>query len=275
MMVQRQLPSKTNQIITICKYELLKSFRGKKIFGILGIVILVSSFFVLFPEIFEIDNPKRVNEYFSTSSVFVFFILVITAAFLGSSSLVSEFQEKTGYSLFPNPVSRTSIWIGKFLAAEIVSFFVIGVFYGITFIKALIIYQTISPEAFVSLAFSLWGLTMIMGVSFLASSLLKSSNASMMLVFFLFVLILPMTDQITISMAEEKPWFSPSFSMGIIENILTVPYPLDLEPNTLPRGPFDHERFVPQISDSLIIITVYTIASCVASLILFKNREMN
>ena len=161
------------------------------------------------------------------------------------------------------------------MAAEIVSFVVIGVFYGITFIKALIIYQTISPEAFVSLAFSLWGLTMIMGVSFLARSLLKSSNASMMLVFFLFVLILPMTDQITISMAEEKPWFSPSFSMGIIENILTVPYPLDLEPNTLPRGPFDHERFVPQISDSLIIIAVYAIASCVASLILFKNREMN
>ncbi len=76
------------------------------------------------------------------------------------------------------------------------------------------------------------------------------------------------------TLAEIKPWFSPTFMKGIIENVMRDPYPLDLIPGEFPRGPFDFQRFVPYIEESLAVMSAYIVTFSFASIYIFKQREM-
>lgn len=273
-MSQIQIPNQFSQMFTICSYELLKSLRGKKILGILSISVGISLGLLLVPEITGFDAPHSVNEFFAIPLSFVFFVLVITVAFFASSSIVSEFHERTGYSLFPNPVTRETIWFGKFLATEILSFVVIGVYFGIISLGALVTYGELPSVLGQSLVFSFLVVTMLASISFFISAFSRGPTGAAVLVFLLFILVLPMVDQLVMNFGEEKPWFTPTFVRGIIENVMLEPYPLDLEPGEYPRGPNDFHRFVPYIDDSIMVMISYIIIFSLASIFLFKRREL-
>lgn len=243
--------------------------------GVVAIAVAISLMVIIVPEIFGQLSLNRASDYFSMPLGFIAFLLVIVASFFGSSSLLAEFHEKTGYSLFPNPVSRTSIWFGKFLAAELVSFFVVGIYFGIVMIATFFKYQVLPEEVFFSLGFSLVALTTIMSISFLVGAVFRGPTAAVILVFFLFILILPMIDQLLISVLEVKPWFTPTFSEKIIQNIMIDPYPIDLAPGELPRGPFDVNRFVPYVRESLLVMIAYIVISSIVSIVIYKRREMS
>ena len=273
-MSQIQVPNNFSQILTICRYELLMGIQGKKIPGILAITIGVAIALLVVPEILGGGESESVSQYLMPKIGFGFFLLIITAALFGSSSLVTEFHERTGYSLFPNPVSKTTIWFGKFLAAEILGLGVISIFYGIISIGAYSKFNKIPLETLESFLFSFVVLTMLMSLSFLISSFSRGPTGAVVIVFLLFMLVFPIVDQFVMNLAEIKPWFSPTFMKGIVENVMTVPYPLDLIPGEFPRGPFDFQRFVPYIEESLLVMFVYIVTFSVASIYIFKQREM-
>jgi ABC-type transport system involved in multi-copper enzyme maturation permease subunit len=254
---------------------LLKSLRGKKILANIGIALAVSLILVVTPQIIQIDSQLTVYDYLSFPIGFLPYLLVISAVFFGSNSIISEFHERTGYALFPNPVSKTSIWLGKFLAAELVSFLVIGIYFGVIMSAAAIQYQTLPEEILIALAFSFVALTTMMSMTFLISSAFRGPTGAAVLVFFLFIMIFPIIDQLLIGIVETKPWFTPTFSLKIVDNVLIIPYPSDLPPGETPRGPFDVHRFVPYVTESLLVMGAYIIASSVASIFIFKKREMN
>ncbi len=272
--MQNKIPNHFSQIVIVSKYELIKYVRGKKIHAMLGIAIIIPILLILIPEFLDSPDPEKVGSYLTTLLGVIFFIQVILVAFFGSGTLVSEFHDKTGYALFPNPILRTSIWIGKFIASTLISFFVIGCYYLVISIAAFYKYQSLPNEVFLSLSFSLVVITSLMGFAFLTSSIFRSSVGAVVTMIFLFIIILPMIDQLLMTLAETKPWYSPTFSSGIIKNILTVPYPIDLALGELPRGPFDFERFVPYVEQSLPVLALYSFVCGLCSLLLFRNKEM-
>jgi ABC-type transport system involved in multi-copper enzyme maturation permease subunit len=273
-MARVQLPSQSSQIFAVCQFELLKFIRGKKILASIVIALAISLVLVVTPQIIQIDSQLTVYDYLSFPLGFLPYLLVLSAAFFGSNSLLSEFHERTGYALFPNPVSKTSVWLGKFFAAELVSFLIIGVFFGVIITAAELKYHTIPEEIFYSLGFAFVSVTSIMSIAFLVSSIFRGPTGAAVLVFFLFIMILPIIDQVLIGFVDTKPWFTPTFSSKIIENVLIVPYPNDLASGETPRGPFDVHRFVPYVSESLLVLTGYILVSSILSIYAFKKREM-
>jgi len=274
IMSQVLLPNQFSQMLTICRYELLKSLRGKKVLGILSITIGVSLFLILVPELMGTDPPNSVTEFLILPLSSVFFIIVISAAFFGSGSLVSEFHERTGYSLFINPVSRETIWFGKFLSAEMLSFLAIGIFYGIISGGAFLTYGELPSELLQSFAFSLFTITMLTSFAFFVSSISRGPTSAAVIVFLLFILVLPLVDQFLMNFAELKPWFTPTFAKGIIDFVLFDPYPIDVAPGELPRGPNDYHRFVPYVDESIMILAGYIVTFCLASIWFFRRKEM-
>lgn len=273
-MSQREIPNNASQVLTVCRFELLKFLRGKKLIAIVGISFIIPLLIVLTPEIFGVEQPETARDFFSIPLGFISFVLVITGAFFGTSALNSEFQEKTGYILFPNPVTRTSIWFGKFIATGMIGTVVIAIYYSVVTLSTLIKYQEVPQEIVQSALFAFVFVITIMSISFLISSTFKGSTGAAVLIFFLFILILPMVDGFLINLAEIKPVYSPTFSSKIIENVLVAPYPSDIEQGDLPRGPFDHHRFVAYIDESLSVLISYSIISCIASILLFKRKDM-
>jgi len=266
-----QLPSPASQALTITKYELLMYLRGKKILGIVAIIVAVSALFIGLSEYLETQGPQTIQFDLASPISFVFFLIVVVAVFFGSSSISSEFNQKTGQILFSNPVSRTSIWFGKFIAAEITAFSVITLYYSI-----IISYTAISSEVpieiLTSLLFSFVSATMIMSIAFLISSIFRGQTGTAILIFALFIIVFPMVDGFMAMIGGEKPWFMPTFSSGIIKHILTVPYPTD---ENIMNVPFFANSFVPKIVDSLGVMVSYIVGCSALSILIFKRKEMN
>lgn len=273
-MSQIHLPSTTSQVLTIFRFEMLKSLRGKRFVGSLAITIGISLFLILSPEIFGTELPNTPSQYLINQLGFLFYLLVIIAVLFGSSSIVSEFHERTCYSFFVNPITRTSIWIGKFLAAQTNAIIMISIFYGMGSVVVFAEYETIPIQLVESFGFAILTLTMLMCFSFLISSVQGGPTSAAVLIFFLFILFLPLMDQLLITVAEVKPWFSPTFSKGVIENVLFDPYPIDVITGEPPRGPFDTQRFVSYPDESAGVMITYSVAFSIASVFIFKRKEV-
>jgi len=264
-----QIPSPVSQSLIIARYELLMYLRSKKILGIVAITVIFS---VLFIELFEnigTEGLQILGFDLALPISFVTFLIVIVAAFFGSSSISSEFNQKTGYVLFSNPVSRTSIWFGKFIAAEIIVFSVVILYYFIIVSYIAISYE-VPIQIITSLLFSFLYSIMIMSVAFLISSIFRGQTSSTMLVFALFLIMFPMFDGIMM-LNGEKPWFTPTFSSGIIKQALTVSTPIGAN---IMNIPFFTNSFVPKIVDSLVVMTSYIVTCSVLSIFIFKRKEL-
>ena len=267
-------PSDFELITIVAKFEFLRLVKGKKLYAMIVLGILIPILGVSLQNFFDFPEPENVEIYLFGLFNGLFFLQVIVAAFFGSGALVSEFQGKTGYTLFPNPIGRKSIWLGKFLSAEISSFLVISIFYIVISTDALSKYNSLPIEIFVSLILSFLVTTALMCIAFMISSVFRSTSSSLLLMIVLFIIIFPMIDQTLVSFGDTKPWFTPSFSSGIVSNVLKNPYPSDLKEGFLPRGPFDFEVYVPYVPESVAIFLGYIALFGVTSIIFFQKREM-
>ena len=54
--------------------------------------------------------------------------MILSTAFFGGDAISGEFQNRTGYFLVPNPIRRSAIYVGKWLAALMASTIILGVF---------------------------------------------------------------------------------------------------------------------------------------------------
>lgn len=266
-------PSNFVQIKIVAKYEFLKYVKGKKIHAMLAMAVAIPLLLILLPEFFDSPDPEYGELYLFALLGPIFFIQVITVAFFGSGMIVSEFHDKTGFALFPNPINKTSIWFGKFIAAEIASFIIIAVYYLLISTATLYKYDELPNEVVGSLLFSFLVTTTLMCITFLASSTFHSPTSALVIIILLFIIVFPMIDQL-VPLAEIKPWFTPSFSSEVTQNILKVPYPIDLEEGKLPRGPFDSARFVPYVPESIFVQIMYLLISGICSIAIFNKMEM-
>lgn len=263
-----------NKMITVSRFEILMFFRGKKIYGMLAITIAISALFIAIIEYLQPPMASSEDFGFSTPLRFVFFLIVLFGAFFGSNSIVTESHQKTGQLLLSNPVSRTTIWFGKFVAAELISIGILLLYYSIITVYAAIGGHQVPTEVLTSLLFSVIALTMVMGISFLISSIFRGPTGAAVAVFVLFIIILPMADNIMTTYGEFKPWFTPSFSAEILNKILVIPYQSDSIVESSLGTPFSFNLYIPDISHSLAVMFSYIVISCVFSIYLFKRKEM-
>jgi len=263
------IPSTANQALIVSRYELLMYLRCKKILGIVTITVAVSALFIGFFEYVGMQGPQIMPFELASPISFAFFLIVIIAAFFGSNNISSEFNQKTGQVLFSNPISRTSIWVGKFIAAEIIAFSIITLYYSIIVSYAAISYD-VPIQILSSLLFSFASATMIMSIVFLISTILNGQTGSTVLVFALFIIAFPIFDGFMMMMSSDIPWFTPTFSSGIIKHVLTVPYPTN---ENMMNIPF-FTTSVPEITNSLGVMASYIVTCSALSILIFKRKEL-
>ena len=260
---QRELPSQAAQIGVICKHELRKLLRSKRAIGVIVLAVLgsvaIANFMTGF---FGLDEMPVL---LSFSLLFTPVMLIITAALVGSDALLVEFHEKTGFSLFPNPVSRFAIWLGKFLAAEIVMFLVTGTYFGIITGAALVQFQDVSSTFLIAPAFfSMLLGTMLMSIAFLISSGFRGPLGATITVLFSLA-VLPVVDMVLASNGI-TPWFMPYSAANNVYTALAV-----LQSELIIGEEFN--QTIP-IALSFAVLAAYIIAFSAASFYIFNKRDM-
>jgi ABC-2 type transport system permease protein len=170
--------------------------------------------------------------------------------------------------LFPNPVKRTSLVLGKFAAAFISALLPIGFYYALGAGGLLGIYGTISWEIGTSFLYALLYLLCVLGLTFLFSSLLKSSMAATLLSFFMFIFILSIMSSV-ITLAGVEPWFMPNYAAGSTTQVINPQKDAVMEFQGVKIY-----QFYPKFPASIIVQAVYLIAALALSTVITNRKEM-
>ena len=273
-------PNSLRQIATVTKYELLKYLRGRRLLAIVLLTIIISAIFLIVPPAIGSAYSKDPKEFTVNMLSFLSILAILSATFFGADAIVSEYESKTGYFLFPNPIRKTAIFLGKFIASALVSVGAIGLYYAIAVVSVRVIDGSIPTNTGLSFIYSLVYLFAILAIAYLFSAIMRSSVYSLVLTFFTFFLILPIVDAVG-SIAKFKPWFSVTFASGISQYIFQSPYPTDTVFNTTAyAGPsagaqsFSLVQYYPEIRLSLIVMAVYFVVAFLLAILIARRREM-
>jgi len=273
-------PNSVRQIATVAKYELLKYLLGWRLLAIVLLTVIVSAIFLIVPPAIGSSYPTDPKQFTLNMLSFLGVLSILSATFFGADAIVSEYESKTGYFLFPNPIRKTAIFLGKFIASALVSVGAIGLYYVIAVVSVRVIDGSIAANTGVSFAYALVYLFAILAIAYLFSAVMRSSVYSLVLTFFTFLLILPMIDLVG-SIAKFKPWFTVTFANGISQYIFDNPYPIDKTFTTIiPHGPeagtqaFSLAQYYPEIRLSLLVMAAYFVFAFVLGILIARKRDM-
>lgn len=269
--------STPTQIGTITKYNFLNYFRARRFYVMLVIVLIISALFTFLVAYYQpsslIGGSDPLGFYRTGWGGFATFVVVLSTAFFGGDAISSEFQSRTGYFLVPNPIRRSAIYVGKWLAALGASSIILGIFALIMIGNGLYYYPGSLPWGMVqSLAYAWLYLIAALSLAFAFSSLFKSSAISILMSVILLLFVFDFVDLIVSSLAGIEPWFSITYGAGIISSILEDTYPLHVI--TISAGPrFSLTSFNATLPEGLVILTAYFIIFAVLGLWLFQRKE--
>ncbi len=259
----------------ITKYNFLNYFRARRFYVMLAIVVMISGLFsalVAYYRPLQLTGFSALAFYQGGWGSFATFVVILSTAFFGGDAISGEFQNRTGYFLVPNPIRRSAIYVGKWLAALAASTIIIGVFALIMIANGLYYFPKSLPWEFVESLFFAWiYLVAALSLAFAFSSLFKSSAISILMSVILLLFVFSFLDLIVSYVAGVEPWFSITYGAGIIPNVLRVPFPPHIEP--LPAGAFVINSFNATIPEGLGILVAYFVVFALLGLWLFERKE--
>ncbi len=270
------VPSSIRQVGIVTKYTFLDYLRSRRFLIMLVIAVLIGALLTALvyyrPQTFTTSPLTFYSTWWSNS---VTFVIVLSGIFFGGDAISSEFQNKTGYFGIPNPIRRSSIYIGKWIAAFVASVTIFAIFTAITVANGIgHIGFNIPLEFGESLLFAIFYLAAVLGFTFFFSSLFKSTSVSILVTIILFLFVFNLITGLVCPLIQVEPWFIITYGAGIIGNILTVPYPQHEIVTTVgPRGGITLSTFNATIPEGLAIIGLYFIITLVLGLLLFERRE--
>ena len=271
------VPSSLAQVGITMKYTLLDYVRSRRFFILLTIALVISAVLTFVvgyyqPASFLASNLSFYSGWWGNIATYV---IVLSGIFFGGDAISGEFQNKTGYFGVPNPIRRSSIYIGKWLSALFASTIILGVFAAITLGNGLYYFSSVPSEFGLSVLFAWLYLMAVLGFTFFFSSLFKSSSMSILVTVLLFLFVFNIIQLFVANFAQVEPWFILTYGAQIIGNILTVPYPPATSTTSVGPGGngFAFTTFNATVPEGLAIMGLYFIITTLLGLILFEMKE--
>lgn len=266
--------SEFEKLKIVTKYELLKQFRRRRFYGALVLTLLAV---ILVIALYKgLDIPGQLPPFIPDSpELFALFVTsagatipIFAAVFFAGDSIASEFEHKTGYILFPNPVKRSTLVLGKYIACLAVTALIVILAYVATAIALVGMYQRLPIEILGSLALALVYANSVLGIAFLFSSLLKGSMGATIATLLMIMLVFSVIE-VSLIFANIEPWFMHGYAGDSIAAVYGIPL-MAAFGGMMPGG---MER-TPDPTTSFFVMLGYFIIPFVLSIWLAKRREM-
>ena len=270
--------STLSQIGTMTKYNFLNYFRARRFYVMLAIILMIAGLVTGLVAYFRpatLVKGDVLGFYTLGWGGFATFVIILSAVFFGGDAISGEFQNKTGYFLVPNPIRRSAIYIGKYLAAVAASSIILGLYALTIMANALYYFPGSMPLQFAeSLVFAWVYLIAVMSLAFAFSSLFKSSMVSVVVTFIILFLVFGIIDEVVTLVAGYEPWFSITYGAGIVSDILSVPYPDHYTAGIPVGGRFAGiPSYAPTVPEGLAILLIYFVVMGIVGLVLFQRKE--
>ena len=273
----RTLPTDGEQILMVARYDTLKHLRSRRLLGMIVIEVVMLVLMLALPPLLGqpySDDPALFVQ--GVIAVFTYILIVLVATLFAGDAIVSEYQNRTGYLLFPNPIKRTSIYLGKFLSMAAISVLIITIWYGVAIMAGLAVTGGVS-----GLAVQSYGLALLLAlaagsVGFLISAFMKGATGALILTFILLFMIMPALDGTLGEIGGIRTEPSLSFQSGVINYVLTTPYPVDSS-DSIPIAPgqnFTVYSLFPHVDTAVAVMSGYILICNAVAIWRFGRREM-
>jgi ABC-2 type transport system permease protein len=173
----------------VIKFEFLKHIRRARLWIILGIALLAEALvLILVPALMENGYPDNVNIMAAMLTVGPS-LAALGAVFFAGDAIAGEYESKTGFLLFTNPIKRDTLWVGKYLASFVAVALLMVFSYIIIAISLLAIYQEVPVEIFQSFGLAMFYAAATLSTTFFFSALSRGSmGATIMTLVFIWVI---------------------------------------------------------------------------------------
>jgi ABC-type transport system involved in multi-copper enzyme maturation permease subunit len=249
-----------------------KKFLKNKRFMVLAIIatILPLIYYVL-PKVMSKDLVEDPLALIELNLGSVNLLVIISAAVFMGSAVSGEIQNKTALLLFPTPQKRTSILLGKFLAAVLATWVITLLYYTITTVEAGAVYgfRNIPLEVLESLGISLlYGISVI-SFMFLLTGFMKRSITAIITGILSYFMVLPLVSSV-LQGIDVEPWFVVTYSAGLITDVLGATGDAGFGPGKHMAVP----GFEPDLGLGILVMAIYSLVLFTHAMTVSLKRTM-
>ena len=265
--------SELEKLRVVIGYEFLKHIRRKRLYVILGLALVAELAVIIF-----VPLLREAGGYPDNIMVMAFFLTVgpslasLGAVFFAGDAIAGEFESKTGFILFTNPVKRTTLWLGKYIACSIAVTLLIMFSYIITAITLLAIYTEIPFEMYQSFGLALLFGGAFLSVTFFFSSVSKGAMGATVMTLLLVMVLFGIIESI-LMFTDNPSWFLLSTGGDSIAAVYGE-YSVILG-EFMPEGrelPFEMETM--NIGLAAMAMVVYMVVGLVTSIFISNRRQL-
>lgn len=278
------VPNSIAQVGITMKYTFLDYLRSRRFAILLTIMLIISAILTIVVAHYRpaalLSSP--LSFYSTWWGSFATFLVALSAIFFGGDAIAGEFQNKTGYFTIPNPVRRSSVYIGKWVSAFIAASIILVIFVAITMANEQYYFpgSAIPWQFGESFLFAWFYLVAALGFTFFFSSFFKTTSYSILVSALLLLVAFGIIETLVQDLAQIEPWFILSYGAEIVGNVLMSPYPPHVTKisGAFGRGAASAPTFTSfnvTIPEGLAIIGAYFAITAVLGLVLFERKEFN
>lgn len=276
------MPSKIieqlRRLPVVVRYELLKQLRRFRLYGLLIIGSAATLAAVILGLVFlgDISGTSASDfSYLIISLGGLSYFGLIAGVFFSGDAISSEFEHKTGYLMFLNPVTRTTLLLGKYLSSCIACMLVVTLPYFVISLGVTLIYGELPAGLLLSYVFALFYAFSVTALTFVFSSLFRGSMGASILPFILIFFVFPVIMAV-LMIAGIEPIIFINYGSQIMQNILLNPYPPNRLTFTIGAGGMGITvtEFYATVAEGVIIMGSYLAIGLILSALIMRRRQM-
>jgi len=265
--------SELGKLGIVTRYEFLKHLRRRRLYVILGLTLIAELAVLIILPLLMDGYPDNVLVMAAMLTVGPS-LATIGAVFFAGDAIAGEFENKTGFILFINPVRRTTLVTGKYLASTLAVIILIVFGYALMCISLLAIYQEVPVETLKSFWLCLLFGGSVLSVTFLFSSMSKGAMGATVITL-VFIMVISGILESVLMMAGEPYWWTLSAGGDSITAAFGG-FELLME-GLMPSGgmgmmPFDFEPL--DTDKAAISLAGYLVIGFIASLLISRRRQL-
>jgi ABC-2 type transport system permease protein len=268
------VPASLAQVNKLARYQLREYLRSRRFVVlaalIAGIGALMTFLVAHFRGVLVTDDLAFYGSFWGGGSTGV---VVLCAVFFGGDAIAGEFSNKTGYFLMGLPVRRSTVYVGKFIAAYVASAAILGLFLAILLGNgAFYFHANFLPwELGLSIGLVAIYLAAVLGATFLFSSLFKTAAYGFVLTAVLFFFGFTVIQALVVDLLKMEPWMVVTYANSVVGSVFSPP--VNWGARAMVTQGFLGTTYAPGVLEGVIIMLVYFVGTAVAGLVFFEREE--
>ena len=282
--VRFEAPALLQQIPKLARYQLREYLRSRRFVAMAGIITAIGVLFTVIVGYYRGSTvANNVDFYSGAWGGAASYLVILVAVLFGGDAIAGEFQNKTGYFLMGLPVRRSTVYLGKLLAAYVASASMLLVYLAFLVGNGAYYFGggALPWQLGVSVALTLVYLAAVLGVTFLFSSLFKTSAYGFVLTALLFLIGFTILQDYISAFAHVEPWMVISYASSTISSVFDPSVNWGLSgSSTLVHGSIEKSTVVriytvAGVAEGAIIMVGYVVGSVLVGLGLFEREDFS